>query len=462
MSSYYQCLVLRPVATDKRAFYLLNTTDRGFPSEIPKAYFFETLFTGPQIYELLANGAGEREKWIKYITEASTAYKSGMPKAKSEPEALAAKAVDGTRRPASFRDKTSSPRLERPDRQNSSPPEGLNIPRKEDEEDNAPTTPKKRLQRVEILKIVDSTPMIEPSQVHVNTPTVLVADPVVTPFEKLRQKDEEVSRILEEKQRIISEILHIPEEDFETIADIASSTAEAREAREILLAALSQAKSLTHFVNSSLRVGEEDLVARGSPAREPSTTSGSLLGPAGDQLIAITASMNQHLTDLLAVMSERDEERELLRRQLAKSQDQIRGFFRFFKNSRSPLVILFSSQVRLCPVVPVPDVRLATELVHLSGKRGRGCSSFQPASLSPLTHRVRRHRRGGADLSKRTIGQPWARANVDDNLVEPRPRPDPDLNKADLAAPAFNTSPLLPSVVCGGNHSTGITTLVLL
>merc|ERR1712088_597113 len=102
-----------------------------------------------------------------------------------------------------------------------------------DEEDNAPTTPKKRLQRVEILKIVDSTPMIEPSQVHVNTPTVLVADPVVTPFEKLWQKDEEVSRILEEKQRIISEILHIPEEDFDTIADIASSTAEAREAREI-------------------------------------------------------------------------------------------------------------------------------------------------------------------------------------------------------------------------------------
>ena len=93
-----------------------------------------------------------------------------MPKAKSEPEALSAKAVDGSRRPASFRDKTSSPRLERPDRQNSSPPEGLNIPRKEDEEDNgAPTAPKKRLQRVEILKIVDSTPMIEPSQVHFDT-----------------------------------------------------------------------------------------------------------------------------------------------------------------------------------------------------------------------------------------------------------------------------------------------------
>merc|ERR1719184_608600 len=38
--------------------------------------------------------------------------------------------------------------------------------------------------------------------------------------------------------------------------------------------------------------------------------------------------MNQHLTDLLAVMQERDEEREVLRRQLAKSQEQIRGFYR--------------------------------------------------------------------------------------------------------------------------------------
>ena len=345
----------------------------------------KTLFSGPQIYELLANGAGEREKWIKYITEASTAYKSGMPKAKSEPEALAAKAVDGTRRPASFRDKTSSPRLERPDRQNSSPPEGLNIPRKEDEEDNAPTTPKKRLQRVEILKIVDSTPMIEPSQVHVNTPTVLVADPVVTPFEKLRQKDEEVSRILEEKQRIISEILHIPEEDFETIADIASSTAEAREAREILLAALSQAKSLTHFVNSSLRVGEEDLVARGSPAREPSTTSGSLLGPAGDQLIAITASMNQHLTDLLAVMSERDEERELLRRQLAKSQDQIRGFFRFFNNSRSPLCNPFLFSGPTLPGRSRPRC-LARDRTRSSLWKARVRMLFLPTGLSLSSH----------------------------------------------------------------------------
>merc|ERR1712013_53819 len=86
-----------------------------------------------------------------------------------------------------------------------------------------PSAPKKRLQRVEILKIVDSPPMVVPSQVLVNQATVLVADPVVTPFEKLRQKDEEVSRILEEKQRLISEILHINDDEFDTIADVAAN-----------------------------------------------------------------------------------------------------------------------------------------------------------------------------------------------------------------------------------------------
>ena len=174
---------------------------------------------------------------------------------------------------------------------------------------------------MEILKIVDSTPMIEPDQVHVNQATVLVADPVVTPYEKLRQKDEEVTRILEEKQKIISEILHIPEEEFDTIADIASSTTEAREAKEILLAALAQAKALTMFVNSSLNIGEGEMVTRG-------TSPGRAVGQ-DHLLVSITGNINQQLTSLLSVVQERDQERDVLRRQLARSQEQIRGFFRF-------------------------------------------------------------------------------------------------------------------------------------
>jgi len=317
----FSTMLVRPVATDKRAFYLLNTTERG-----------------PQIYELLASSAAERSKWIKHITEASNAYKcrDGMPKTKSEPEQLGASEKNQKidLRSQSFRDQTNSPRMERAERQNSSPPEGLTIPKKEEDEvsesgSTTPSAPKKRLQRVEILKIVDSPPMVDPSQVLVNQATVLVADPVITPFEKLRQKDEEVSRILEEKQRLISEILHINDDDFDTIADVAANATYNKDARDILLAALSQAKSLTSFVNSNLKITEEDLVvSRSSPAKEIPSGARSVLGPSGEQLVQITTSMNQHLTDLLAIMQDRDEEREMLKRELAKSQEQIRGFFR--------------------------------------------------------------------------------------------------------------------------------------
>ena len=311
---------MRHVATDKRAFYLINTTVQG-----------------PQIYELVAGSMSERTKWIKHITEASKVGQ-GMPgKVKSEPDQLGV--VDknkGTQRSESFREQPSSPRLERTDRQNSSPPEGFNIPQKTDSSlPPTPTPPKKPLQRVEILKIVDSPPMVDPSQVVVNQARVMVADPVVTPFEKLKQKDDEVSRILDEKQKLISEILDINEDEFDTIADVAANNnTSTRDAKDILLAALSQARSLTSFVNSSLKVTEQDLVtARSSPSRDHDSSPGhhsSLVtpGPSGAQLVQITTSMNQHLTDLLAIMQERDSEREVLRRELSRCQDQIRGFFR--------------------------------------------------------------------------------------------------------------------------------------
>merc|ERR1719225_530141 len=54
----FSTMLVRPVATDKRAFYLLNTTQNG-----------------PQIYELVANSTADRSQWFRHITEASNAYK---------------------------------------------------------------------------------------------------------------------------------------------------------------------------------------------------------------------------------------------------------------------------------------------------------------------------------------------------------------------------------------------------
>merc|ERR1719225_352554 len=55
----FSAMLVRPVATDKRAFYLLNTTQNG-----------------PQIYELVASSTADRTQWFRHITEASNAYRA--------------------------------------------------------------------------------------------------------------------------------------------------------------------------------------------------------------------------------------------------------------------------------------------------------------------------------------------------------------------------------------------------
>merc|ERR1719483_638101 len=135
----FSTMLVRPVATDKRAFYVINTTN-----------------TGPQIYELLASSWTERNKWIKYISEASHDYKcqeSGMPKAKSEPEELGATSKNkkpDLKSSKSFQEETRVTIVEPPDRQNSIQPDFEQKEKKtehgEEEESSVNTSPKKRMQ----------------------------------------------------------------------------------------------------------------------------------------------------------------------------------------------------------------------------------------------------------------------------------------------------------------------------
>ena len=46
----------------------------------------------------------------------------------------------------------------------------------------------------------------------------------------------------------------MPEDDYDLIADMAGHGGQRREAREVLLAALTQARALTAIVNTSLKV----------------------------------------------------------------------------------------------------------------------------------------------------------------------------------------------------------------
>ena len=78
---------------------------------------------------------------------------------------------------------------------------------------------------------------------------VFLAQPIITPIEQLRRKDKEVAKALEEKQKLIEEILNIPHEELESLTDpnnrendLGCGQMQSRSAAEILLAALSQVK----------------------------------------------------------------------------------------------------------------------------------------------------------------------------------------------------------------------------
>ena len=152
-----------------------------------------------------------------------------------------------------------------------------------------------------------------------------MAQPVLTPIEQLRRKDKEVARALEEKQKLIEEILNIPHEELESITEYNQlAAAQPKTAAEILLSALSQAKSLTSLVNRSLKISEEDALEVMSGEAAGLLAEQQRIVAKGERLIEITTTINKQLTVLLAIIQENERERESLRRELSRSQEQVR------------------------------------------------------------------------------------------------------------------------------------------
>ncbi|TRY71513.1 hypothetical protein TCAL_06100, partial [Tigriopus californicus] len=254
-----------------------------------------------------------------------------------------------------------------------------NVNQSNDPANSSSSGQRKRLQRVEILKIAEPCPLIDPSQVVVTQGEIFMAEPILTPIEKLRRKDLEVARALEEKKQLLAEILNVPTEHFDDIADIASSQpSHDKDAREVLLAALAQAKSLCDLVNQILNMNDEDRMVLGSEVslnssytRNTSSSSSStreqqrplsptsgisgdvstagsgpsslmssklsssnsttrqlhpLTGRSAGKLVSISVNLNSQLTTLLGKIQELDEERERMKRELQRSQEQVHAY----------------------------------------------------------------------------------------------------------------------------------------
>ncbi|XP_018027834.1 pleckstrin homology domain-containing family G member 5 [Hyalella azteca] len=242
----------------------------------------------------------------------------------------------------------------------------------------------RRLQEVQIIQIVEDTPLISPSEVTVSQGVVLSAQPVLTPIEHLRRKDLKIKQALKEKQHIIADILGIPREHFETLGDMASEPGSGpKEPRELVLAAIYQANCLQEALNEALTIRESDIVAaKAGGAESANKLSSSLLPlyPAPmSKLMSITGSLSLQLNALLNLVTERDDERDRMRKELVASKERIHQLHH--NQSITPTNSRPNSMVSQSSSTPAPDVRDDSEIVSLEERARTGSAQDDLAQL---------------------------------------------------------------------------------
>lgn len=232
-------------ATDKKAFFVVAKS---------------------QIYELSAHTGEEQKKWIKLIKESADSHKRNKTTANQ------------------LRPSTSPGRLE---------------------ENRGP----RRIFSSDMMAQADETqePLLEqPDKIIVSSPVTSVAEPVLTPLERARRLDEAVKENLEEKRRLVAEIINdVDERDRLEQIPVSPET-----------------ESLHNTIQEAMEECSSFIIEICD--RESGLMQENIQMPIPmDKLKEMANRMNQILTNLLAVVGNRDEERERLRMELKAAQDEL-------------------------------------------------------------------------------------------------------------------------------------------
>ncbi|XP_024942922.1 rho guanine nucleotide exchange factor 11 isoform X3 [Cephus cinctus] len=341
-------VLVRHNAVDKNSLYLVNTSQNG-----------------AQIYDLVATSPAERKLWCKHISEAAETYKARDREGRRptpptiQPEEPAPPVEEPPPpQPPPKPEPGVSERIEKVEEEPETKETLEDTSNTEQEEDEIPDTPVSAPPPIpeeppqpsessttaigEPLRMASCTQssLIDPVEVHVEVRPVHVAEPVLTPIECLRRKDEVIKQALVEKQILVADILNIPREDFEHVADMASEpTGLEKEPAELILAAVSQANQLVAMINSALTVSETEtvLAARGASA---SASASALCEATGcptqrthshshkpaipvSSLQPICHSLTSQLSQLLEIVKDREEERDRLRKELHRNRERL-------------------------------------------------------------------------------------------------------------------------------------------
>lgn len=308
-----QHVLTRDVATDKKAFFVLATGDQH------------------AIYEFAAGSPAEKKMWLHNINEAMKSHATAGQLAKRS-ESGRTESSENAVEDAVESEQTSTPEAEPP----SCPTEA------EDLAGSISPAPKASNtegggggERVEAFPVSEAIPpdLVDFSEVVVcNSASFERAQPVLTPLERLRRKDQEILSALREKQDILAEILQIPKGDYENMVEISEMDGE-KGLMELLLLAKDQGDKLMKVISDTMNIKEEDAISAssstevihedGSAYRSPTVTHKALGLPGipTDKLLNIANPLMKYLTLLLPCIKEMEQARQQLRK---LAPDQLR------------------------------------------------------------------------------------------------------------------------------------------
>ncbi|KAK4873317.1 hypothetical protein RN001_015346 [Aquatica leii] len=329
-------LLVRANAASKSSLFLVNTSSQN-----------------SQMYDLLARDSTERDTWFKHISDAAEAYNRREGKSKrSEPtpdteDSETLQDLPSVRDVSERAEHVGGDVASATD-SDSCGPSGDGSNRNSDvmeedrdkllsQDDGEGTNPNEIPGGGLLMKLVaDDWPLVQPAEVHVAVLPVHTAEPVLTPFEQIRRKDEEIRRALTEKEGLVADLLSIPRENYQLIADIASDETFKkanidREPSEVVLAALYQAEQLLVAVNDSLNISEADAAVANGGRHASCASNENLVTKQNNhvpvvpvhRIQGIATALSSQLTTLLSIIEYRDKEREWLRKEIQRTREQL-------------------------------------------------------------------------------------------------------------------------------------------
>ncbi|KAK6174010.1 hypothetical protein SNE40_017364 [Patella caerulea] len=311
-----QNVLSRNVATDKKAFFVINTSE-----------------AGPQIYELIAATQDSRKKWHNHINTMSDACKFKKTKLNVP---MTGPAI--TPQPQEI--------TEIRDRIKVRSPSNLSRAHTNTQE----TVPQRESSVIgETAEVVSEPELVQPGEVVKSGLIVAQSKPVLTPLEQLKKNDDAIMELLNEKEKIVSSLTHIQithQDGFGTLAE--PSYNEDQDTKFLLAAAFQQMENFNRLMNA----GCQTLVSQTQDSTHSNTIkSGGLNVPIPmSQLKDMAAKMNSILTNLLSAVGTNEEEKDRLREELKAAQDQLNVLREI---QRSAMEAEHSSQSRPASMVSV-------------------------------------------------------------------------------------------------------------